>query len=114
LEALTQTTRGLATGLSVLAFTGIIYALLYLRRNLSLMPEARRLLVGGPYCVIRHPLYAAELLAALAYEIGYPTVTGAAVLAPFFAVQLLRSCYEEQLLTEVFPEYRATHHVPAV
>jgi protein-S-isoprenylcysteine O-methyltransferase Ste14 len=99
-------TRGLATGLSICAFAVIIYALLYLRRNLSLMPEARRLVMNGPYRVIRHPLYAAELLATLAYVIGYPTVSGAAILAPFITVQMLRSRYEEQLLAKTFPEYQ--------
>jgi protein-S-isoprenylcysteine O-methyltransferase Ste14 len=99
-------TRGLSTGVSILAFMVIIYALAYLRRNLSLMPEARRLVVGGPYRAIRHPLYAAEILAALAYVIGYPTLTSAAVLMPLIAVQLLRLRYEEHLLADVFPQYR--------
>src|SRR4029077_7775896 len=40
---------GLSTLLSILAFTTIISSLLYLRRSLSLIPEARRLVVGGPY-----------------------------------------------------------------
>jgi protein-S-isoprenylcysteine O-methyltransferase Ste14 len=100
-------TRGLATGLSIFAFTVIITALLYLRRNLSLMPQARRLVVDGPYRLIRHPLYAAEILATFAYVIGYPTVAAVAILAPFITVQLLRSRYEEQLLTATFPGYHS-------
>ena len=99
--------HGLSSALSLLAFVVIISALLFLRRSLSIIPEARRLVVGGPYHVIRHPLYAAEILAMLAFAMVDPTVTVVAVLAPFIATQLLRSRYEEGLLLRVFPSYRA-------
>jgi protein-S-isoprenylcysteine O-methyltransferase Ste14 len=99
--------HGLSSGLSLLAFVVIIAALLFLRRSLSIIPEARRLVVGGPYHVIRHPLYAAEILAMLAFAMVNPTVSVVLILAPFIATQLLRSHYEEGLLMRVFPVYRA-------
>jgi protein-S-isoprenylcysteine O-methyltransferase Ste14 len=37
----------------------IIYALMHLRSSLSIIPEVRRLVIGGPYRLVRHPLYAA-------------------------------------------------------
>jgi protein-S-isoprenylcysteine O-methyltransferase Ste14 len=97
--------RALSTGFSVLAFTTIVSALLYLRRNLSLIPEARALVVGGPYRVIRHPLYAAEIVATLAFAIVDPTVLVVAALVPFIVIQVLRSRYEERLLTDAFRQY---------
>jgi protein-S-isoprenylcysteine O-methyltransferase Ste14 len=99
--------HGLSTGLSLLAFFVILAALLFLRRNLSIMPEARRLVMGGPYHVIRHPLYAAEILAMLAFAMLDPTVSVVLILAPFIATQLLRAHYEEGLLMRAFPFYRA-------
>jgi protein-S-isoprenylcysteine O-methyltransferase Ste14 len=99
--------HGLSTGLSLLAFIVIIAALLFLRRSLSIFPEARRLVVDGPYRVIRHPLYAAELLAMLAFALVTPTGPVVVILAPFIATQVLRSRFEERLLTRVFPTYRA-------
>jgi protein-S-isoprenylcysteine O-methyltransferase Ste14 len=97
--------RGLSTGLSIVAFTSIIYALMHLRRSLSIIPEVRRLVIGGPYRLVRHPLYAAEILAIFAFVIVNPTVSTVALLAPFVAVQLLRAQYEEHLLTGADPLY---------
>jgi protein-S-isoprenylcysteine O-methyltransferase Ste14 len=95
----------LSTVITVVAFSLAVYGLLYLRRSLSIIPEARRLVTGGPYRLIRHPLYGAEILAALAFVMVNPGVRAMVVLAPFVATQLLRSQYEERLLTENYPEY---------
>jgi protein-S-isoprenylcysteine O-methyltransferase Ste14 len=97
---------GVSTVVSVMAFTLAVYGLLYLRRSLSIIPEARRLVTGGPYRVVRHPLYAAEILAACAFVLVNPGALPVAVLAPFIATQLLRARFEERLLTHTYPRYR--------
>lgn len=96
---------GLSAGISIVAFTVIIYALMHLRSSLSIIPEVRRLVIGGPYRLVRHPLYAAEILAAFAFVLVNPTVSTVLVLAAFVAVQLLRARYEERLLTVAYPVY---------
>ena len=101
-----EVVRGLATPLTIIAFSLAVYGLVYLRRSLSIIPEARRLVTGGPYRLVRHPLYVAEILAATAVVISRPALWAAAALLPFIAMQLLRARFEERLLAETFPEYR--------
>jgi protein-S-isoprenylcysteine O-methyltransferase Ste14 len=93
--------------LSVIAFAAGVYGLLALRRNLSLMPEARRLVTSGPYRYVRHPLYAAEILAATAMVLSHPALWAVVSLAPFVAVQLTRARFEERLLSATFSDYAA-------
>ncbi len=98
--------RDLAAPLALGAFALGVYGLLYLRRSLSIIPEARRLVTGGPYRLIRHPLYAAEILAAFALVLARPGLWATLTLVPFIAVQMLRARFEEGLLARIFPEYR--------
>ena len=98
--------RAAAAPLTLGAFALGVCGLLYLRRNLSIIPEARRLVTGGPYHLVRHPLYAAEILAAFALVLARPGLWATLALAPFIAVQMLRATFEEGLLTRAFPEYK--------
>jgi protein-S-isoprenylcysteine O-methyltransferase Ste14 len=98
--------RGIAAALALSAFALGVCGLLYLRRSLSIIPEARRLVTGGPYRLIRHPLYAAEILAACALVMARPGLWATLTLVPFIAVQMLRARFEEGLLSRIFPEYK--------
>jgi protein-S-isoprenylcysteine O-methyltransferase Ste14 len=83
-----------------------VWALLYLRHNFSIIPEARHLVRGGPYRVVRHPVYLAEIGVAVSlalYGDLHPWST--LILVPFVAVQIVRSEYEEELLRNAFPGY---------
>ena len=97
---------GVSSAISVVAFTLAVYGLLYLKRSLSIIPEARRLVTTGPYRMVRHPLYAAEILAACAFVMVNPGALAVADLAPFIAIQLVRSRFEERLLTKAYPHYQ--------
>ena len=98
--------RDLAAPLALAAFALGVCGLLFLRRSLSIIPEARRLVTGGPYRFIRHPLYAAEILAAVALVLARPGLWATLTLVPFIAVQMLRARFEEGLLARIFPDYR--------
>ncbi len=98
--------RDLSAPLALGAFALGVCGLLFLRRSLSIIPEARRLVTRGPYRFIRHPLYAAEILAAVALILARPGLWATLTLLPFIAVQMLRARFEEGLLSRTFPEYR--------
>jgi protein-S-isoprenylcysteine O-methyltransferase Ste14 len=83
-----------------------VAALLELGRSLSVMPEARRLVTGGLYGRIRHPVYLGEAIAALGLVLQYRSAAAAALLAAQLACQLWRMREEEKVLGAAFPEYR--------
>lgn len=96
-----------SAALFVVAFVGALWGLAYLRRSLSIMPEARRLTTGGPYRLVRHPLYCAEITAAVAVVLPAPKVIPVCAVLLLVMLQLVRTRYEERLLRQVFPEYAA-------
>lgn len=94
------------SGLLILSYVWIIWALLTLRRSFSVFAEARKLVTHGPYSIVRHPLYAAYFLTyfcSAAPRIGIPAV---AILVIGIAAEVKRSKNEERVLSAAFPEYR--------
>ena len=91
--------------ISIVSFTGALWSLAYLRRSLSIIPEARRLTTGGPYAIVRHPLYLFEIMAALGALAAMPGLISALSLVVFVGMQMVRAGYEEQLLASTFSEY---------
>ncbi len=93
---------------ALLELAGMLYAvwaLVYLRRSFSILPEARRLVTGGPYSISRHPLYLGEAVAGIGVTLPTIGVPGAFLVAAFLAAQFLRIRYEERVLERQFPEY---------
>ena len=87
---------------------GNILALLVLNRlgkSFSVMAEARRLVTDGPYRIVRHPLYATELIAIMGIFLPYLSIQAAVLFTVQVAVQLIRMHYEEQVLRQTFPDY---------
>jgi protein-S-isoprenylcysteine O-methyltransferase Ste14 len=84
-----------------------IYSLSYLRNRFSIVPEARGLETGGPYALVRHPIYLGEIAAGLGLILPTFLSPSLAIFALFLAAQIGRTYYEERVLARVYPEYRA-------
>lgn len=96
----------LAAALFVLGALGAVASMLTLGRSFAVLPGARALVVRGPYRVVRHPMYASELLmfAALVAPLGAPRALVALVLAALALALRIRA--EEHVLA-VLPGHGA-------
>lgn len=99
---LALTTAGL---MALYAF--VFWALLTLRSNFSVFPEARELVRHGPYALVRHPLYAAYIGAYVLLALPRLSALALALAAVGIVGEVLRARNEERLLAETFADYEA-------
>jgi protein-S-isoprenylcysteine O-methyltransferase Ste14 len=95
----------------IIATFGLAYAvwgLAYLRRSFSIVPEARRLVTGGPYSFSRHPVYLGEIITAVGINLATAGWPSALAVIYFVVCELLRMRWEEGVLARAFP-----HDYPA-
>ncbi len=83
-----------------------LYSIVTLGRSISLVPEARRLVMGGPYAVIRHPIYLGEALALSGITLEHLTRWSLLIFTLQCVFQFVRMTKEEQVLLGAFPEYK--------
>jgi protein-S-isoprenylcysteine O-methyltransferase Ste14 len=109
----------LATVLVIAGAAFSIYSILCLGRSVSIMAEARRLVMHGPYARIRHPLYLGEEIALLGIALEFVSPLAVALIICQCAFQIQRMNYEERVLANAFPEYdgyvaRTSRLIPGV
>ena len=98
--------EGLVLFADVLATAGLAYSvwgLAYLRRSFSIIPEARRLVTGGPYRLSRHPVYLGEVATAVGVNLATAGWLSGVAIAYFIACELMRIRWEERILALSFP-----------
>ncbi|MEO6796905.1 MAG: isoprenylcysteine carboxylmethyltransferase family protein [Candidatus Dormibacter sp.] len=98
---------GLSDMLLACGMLWAIYSLSYLRNRFSIVPEARGLVVGGPYQFARHPIYLGEITAGLGLVLPTILTPHLIVFVIFVGAQLIRTFYEERVLRKTYPEYTA-------
>jgi protein-S-isoprenylcysteine O-methyltransferase Ste14 len=90
----------------IIATIGLAYSvwgLAYLRRSFSIVPEARRLVTGGPYSFSRHPVYLGEVVTAIGINLATAGWAGGLAIVYFIVCELLRIRWEEGVLSRAFP-----------
>ncbi len=99
--------EGLVLAADILATLGLAYSvwgLAYLRRSFSIIPEARRLVTGGPYSLSRHPVYLGEIVTMIGVNLATAGWAGALAVLYFIGCELLRMRWEESVLSKAFPD----------
>lgn len=87
----------------------VIVALTSLGRSIGIVPADRGLKSGGLYGVVRHPMYAAHIIAYLGYALSYPSALNIVVVAAVVVALNARAIFEERLLGHD-PRYRDYLH----
>jgi sterol desaturase/sphingolipid hydroxylase (fatty acid hydroxylase superfamily)/protein-S-isoprenylcysteine O-methyltransferase Ste14 len=82
-----------------------IWCLHQLGRSFSIMATSRELKTKGSYSIVRHPLYAAEVLMIVGVVLGHGTAFAYGLGAVWLLLQIRRAQFEEGVLRETFPEY---------
>jgi protein-S-isoprenylcysteine O-methyltransferase Ste14 len=82
-----------------------VYVLAWLGRSFSIMAQARRLVTGGPYAIVRHPLYVSEEIAMIGMVLLCLSPLAILIAAVQWIFQLRRMTHEERVLSVSFPEY---------
>jgi protein-S-isoprenylcysteine O-methyltransferase Ste14 len=93
----------------VLAVVGVlftIWAILSLWRSFAIAPADRGLVTGGPYRLMRHPMYAGQMLSLLAILLGGASLLSWLVVLVSFAGTVWRILREERMI-EGYPDYAA-------
>jgi protein-S-isoprenylcysteine O-methyltransferase Ste14 len=79
---------------------GIMASILSLRRSFGIVPANRGIRTQGLYNLVRHPLYASELLALTGSAIASPSLWNVSLWLCEIALQLARAFAEERLLSQ--------------
>ena len=82
-----------------------VLSLVTLGRQLTVMPEARKLITRGPYSVSRHPLYVTYIAWHVLLVLVAQTLVVAALSALMIVLLVIRARGEEAVLASAFPEY---------
>jgi len=97
--------RAISIAMVIVGASLSLFTVSWLGRCFSIFPQSRRLVTEGPYVVVRHPLYVCEEIIVIGIMIDHLSWAAAVIVVGQWYCQLKRIKYEEQVLSETFPEY---------
>lgn len=83
-----------------------VWCISWLGRSFSYDAQARRLTTGGPYSIIRHPLYVSEMITIVGLGVIKLSWLAAAIVTVNILAQIWRARNEERVLAQYLPAYR--------
>lgn len=93
---------------TVAAFLSVV-CLVALGKRFGVRPALRGLVTGGPYRLVRHPLYFSYLIADIGYNLQLANMITVALVVIAWTAMILRICAEEKVLARDsnWPAYAA-------
>lgn len=104
-EAVSAEVRMASTVMVILGTATAVWCLHQLGRSFAIMATSRELKTQGAYAIVRHPLYAAQIILILGVVVGHGTGFALALGLVWLALQIRRAQYEEQVLSATFSDY---------
>jgi protein-S-isoprenylcysteine O-methyltransferase Ste14 len=101
-----QGRQALSDVLLICGMAWAVWSLRYLDRNVSVLAQAREVVVQGPYRWVRHPLYVGEIVSSLGLAIAVNSFTAVTLWLALCGLQIYRAVREEQVLLQALPAYR--------
>lgn len=95
-----------ALACSVLGYGVAIWGLSYLRRSFALMVAVRKVVDGGPYAFVRHPMYCGYILDQCGLVLASRSVAMLGLAIGFVLLLFWRARMEEAKLSQTSAEYR--------
>jgi protein-S-isoprenylcysteine O-methyltransferase Ste14 len=97
---------------TALMFAGMIIqisAKAVLWRSFGLVPANRGIKTGGPYRIVRHPMYAGYTLTHIGFLLGFPSLQNSLLYFTAFLIEVARLMREELILNQdpLYREYAA-------
>jgi protein-S-isoprenylcysteine O-methyltransferase Ste14 len=82
-----------------------LLSLAYLRRALTITPQATSLVTAGPYALVRHPMYSGSILIMFGLMLLVDSAAAVVLFLACAGLQIQRTRYEETLLEYSLPDY---------
>jgi protein-S-isoprenylcysteine O-methyltransferase Ste14 len=110
-----QSTGLIAQFAVIVEFAGLAmsqWSRLYLGRRFGLLPANRGIVTGGPFRIVRHPIYAGWLVLTVGFLMAYPSSFNLAMVVITLPFMVWRIALEEELLRadSAYLAYCATTH----
>lgn len=90
----------LSMAMQIIGIIGMVNALVFLGRSFGIIPANRRIKYSGPYKIVRHPLYASEIVFYAGFLLGNFSAFNLFVVIGILAGQMWRAVSEEKLLSK--------------